>query len=131
MKNTLIFLYLLASSTLLSQNTLDSISLYNLKEEIKKELKQEMLQEEIEVSFNKKTANEQQIKKEKFNLEEQLKNVLEWGNFKINAYGVVNYYHYDYDTDLNLKDKLDAERLNIYLNYKFNEHISFKSEIEF
>jgi hypothetical protein len=131
MKNTLIFLYLLASSTLLSQNTLDSISLYNLKEEIKKELKQEMLQEEKEVSFTKKPANEQQIKKEKFNLEEQLKNVLEWGNFKINAYGVVNYYHYDYDTDLNLKDKLDAERLNIYLNYKFNEHISFKSEIEF
>ena len=42
-----------------------------------------------------------------------------------------NYYQYDFDTDRGLKDQFDPERLNLYLQYKFNDHISFKSEIEF
>lgn len=53
-------------------------------------------------------------------------------NFTLSGYGVVNYYNYlRYDTDLNIKDKADAERLNLYLGYKFNNRISFRSEIEF
>lgn len=52
-------------------------------------------------------------------------------NFSLKGYGVVNYYQYDFDTDRGLKDQFDPERLNLYLQYKFNDHISFKSEIEF
>ena len=56
---------------------------------------------------------------------------LKWLNFSLKGYGVVNYYQYDFDTDRGLKDQFDPERLNLYLQYKFNDHISFKSEIEF
>lgn len=53
-------------------------------------------------------------------------------NFSLSGYGVVNYYNYlKYDTDPNIKNKFDAERLNIYLGYNFSENIKFKSEIEF
>lgn len=53
-------------------------------------------------------------------------------NFTLSGYGVINYYNYtQYDTDPNIKDKFDAERLNIYWGYRFNDKIRFKSEIEF
>ncbi len=56
----------------------------------------------------------------------------EWNKFSLSGYGVVNYYNFGkYDTDLNIKDKFDAERLNLYLGYQFSDKISFKSEIEF
>lgn len=84
-----------------AQNSIDSVFVKNLKEEIKKELRNE-----------KKTTSTE-------------------NNFSLKGYGVVNYYNYDYDTDLNLKDKFDAERLNLYLEYKFTDKINFKSEIEF
>lgn len=92
----------------------DSISLKNLKEEIKKELRAE-LKQEMKDDFAKDN-----------------KNLLNWNKFTLSGYGVVNYYNYTkYDTDLNIKDKFDAERLNLYLGYNFNDWISFKSEIEF
>ena len=92
----------------------DSISLKNLKEEIKKELRAE-LKQEMKDDFAKEN-----------------KNLLNWSKFTLSGYGVVNYYNYTkYDTDLNIKDKFDAERLNLYLGYNFNDWISFKSEIEF
>lgn len=56
---------------------------------------------------------------------------LQWKNFSLKGYGAINYYKYDFDTDPNLKDKIDAERLNLYLEYKFNEKINLKTEIEF
>ncbi|MDO4728510.1 MAG: autotransporter outer membrane beta-barrel domain-containing protein [Bacteroidota bacterium] len=52
--------------------------------------------------------------------------------FSLSGYGVVNYYNYQkYDTDPNIKNKFDAERLNLYLGYNFSENLKFKSEIEF
>ncbi len=52
--------------------------------------------------------------------------------FTLSGYGVVNYYHYGkYDTDLNIKDKVDAERLNLYFGYIFTDKIRLKTEIEF
>ena len=49
----------------------------------------------------------------------------------LKGYGVVNYYNFDWDTDPNRRDAFDAERLNLYLGYHFNDKIEFKSEIEF
>lgn len=59
-------------------------------------------------------------------------NLLKWSRFTLSGYGVVNYYHYGrFDTDKNIKDKIDAERLNLYLGYKFTDKIRLKTEIEF
>lgn len=47
------------------------------------------------------------------------------------AYGVVNYYNFDWDTDPDMRNAFDTERLNIYLKYNFNEKIQLKTEFEF
>lgn len=58
--------------------------------------------------------------------------LLKWEKFSLRGYGAVNYYKFgNYDTDTSIKDKFDPERLNLYLEYKFDENLSFKSEIEF
>lgn len=57
--------------------------------------------------------------------------LLNWSKFNLRGYGVLNYYNYDYDTDPTLRDKIDAERLNLYLTYDISPSIEFKSEIEF
>ncbi|MCB0640077.1 MAG: outer membrane beta-barrel protein [Phaeodactylibacter sp.] len=49
----------------------------------------------------------------------------------LRGYGIVNYYQYDWETDPNRRNAFDAERLNLYLGYHFNDWIEFKSEIEF
>jgi len=51
--------------------------------------------------------------------------------FYLKAYGVVNYYAFDWDTDLARRNAFDTERLNIYLYYDFTDKIQFKTEIEF
>lgn len=51
--------------------------------------------------------------------------------FGYKAYGVVNYYAYDWDTDPHRRNAFDTERLNIYLKYDFNDWIQLKTEIEF
>jgi hypothetical protein len=49
-------------------------------------------------------------------------NLLSWDRFSFSGYGAVNYYKYGtYDTDLDIKDKIDVERLNLYLGYRFND----------
>ena len=98
------FILLILPFMSLSQE-LDSLQLKQFKEQIKQELKQEI-----------KNDN---------------KSLINWSNFSLRGYGVINYYNYDYDTDPALKDKFDAERLNLYLEYKFTDKINFKSEIEF
>jgi len=92
-----------------SQVENDSIALSQLKEAIKKELREELKAEEAS-------------KKEP---------LLKWNNFSLRGYGVINYYNNDYDTDPTLKDKFDAERLNLYLEYFFTDKISLKTEIEY
>lgn len=58
--------------------------------------------------------------------------LLSWSRFSLSGYGVINYYSFPkYDTDLNIKDKFDAERLNLYLGYEFTDKIKLKTEIEF
>jgi len=60
------------------------------------------------------------------------KNLIKLSKFTLSGYGVVNYYNYTkYDTDLNIKNKFDAERLNLYLGYEFSKKIKLKTEIEF
>ncbi|HMI07135.1 MAG TPA: hypothetical protein VK528_06295, partial [Flavobacterium sp.] len=54
-----------------------------------------------------------------------------WSKFDLRGYGALNYYNYKYDTDINLKDKFDLERVNFYLGYQYNDWIRFQSEIEF
>lgn len=52
--------------------------------------------------------------------------------FSFSGYGAVNYYKYDtYDSDAYIRDKIDHERLNLYLGYRFNDWISMRSEVEF
>lgn len=50
---------------------------------------------------------------------------------KVKAYGVVNYYTFDWETLPDKNDAIDPERLNFYTYYHFSPLIEFKSEIEF
>lgn len=109
MKKIIIVLLVLITARVHAQVKQDSIALSQLKEEIKSELREELRIEEA----SKKEA------------------LLRWTNFSLRGYGVVNYYNNDYDTDPTLKDKFDAERLNLYLEYKFSDRISLKTEIEY
>ncbi len=47
------------------------------------------------------------------------------------AYGVVNYYNFEWDTDTEKRNVVDTERLNIYLKYNFSDKIQLKTEFEF
>lgn len=49
----------------------------------------------------------------------------------IKAYGVVNYYNFDWETLPYKRNAFDPERLNIYVYHDFSDKIQFKSEIEF
>lgn len=113
MKKALLIFFLFPSAILFAQKA-DSLNIEKIKSEIKQELREE-LKAEIKKDFVKEN-----------------KTLFNWSNFTLSGYGVVNYYNYTkFDTDPNMKDKFDAERLNLYLGYNFNDWISFKSEIEF
>lgn len=81
-----------------------------------------------------KSVIKEEIKAE---LKEQNKNensssLLQWSKFSIKGYGVVNYYNYGrYDTDKGIRDKIDAERLNLYLDYHFSDKWLLHTEFEF
>lgn len=109
MKVRLILITLFSSAFSIAQTSLDSLSVKQLKEEIKQELRDEL------------KPNTQVDRSPVFSLQ----------NFTLKGYGAANYYHYDFDTDLALKDKIDLERLNLYLGYIFSDRITMKSEIEF
>lgn len=51
--------------------------------------------------------------------------------FHFKAYGVVNYYNFDWDSDPKRNDAFDTERLNMYLKYDFTEKIQLKVEFEY
>lgn len=51
--------------------------------------------------------------------------------FRLNAYGVVNYYAFDWETLPDKRNAFDVERFNLYMYYDFTDNIQFKSEIEF
>ena len=95
----------------------------------------------IGLSAQTQTLNDSLIKKLKAEIKEELrqemkneqkaKTTSELDKFSLHGYAVANYYNYNYDTDPTLKDKIDAERLNIYPEYQFNDWIAFRSEIEF
>ncbi len=110
MRNKLIGLLSLAALPLCAQEQPDYVA---LKAQLKEELLQELRQKD---SLEKAQAAKP----------------LSWDRFSFSGYGAVNYYKYGtYDTDLDIKDKIDAERLNLYLGYRFNDWISMRSEIEF
>ncbi len=54
-----------------------------------------------------------------------------WTKLRLNSYGVVNYYAFDWETLPDRRNAIDPERFNLYLYYDFNEKVEFKSEIEF
>ena len=101
-------LFLVISVTSQAQTVSDSIL-----KKLKSEIKAEVLKELEAKSKESKPA------------------VSDFDNFSLHGYSVVNYYNYDYDTDPNLKNKLDPERLNIYPEYQYNNWIAFRGEIEF
>lgn len=104
------FTLILIAFNTYSQTLPDSLAIKKLKAEIKDELLKELQQQ-------KNTTQNHAEPTEK--------------KFTIHGYSAANYYHYDYDTDPALKDKIDAERLNIYPEYQYNDWIAFRSEIEF
>ncbi|EHO09868.1 autotransporter outer membrane beta-barrel domain-containing protein [Myroides odoratimimus] len=105
MKTKLLACLLFTSSLTYAQEN-DSIQRQILKDELKKEIIKE--------------------------LKEDKKRLFSWDNFTLSGYGAINYYNYGkYDTDPQIKNKFDAERLNLYLGYHFNDWISLKTEIEF
>lgn len=92
-----------------SQAEQDSIAMKKLKEALKLELKAEILG----------------------HLSAEKKPVSNLNKFEYEGYGAINYYSYNWQTDKNRRNKIDVERLNLYLKHNLTESIQFKSEIEF
>lgn len=115
----LLLLFLWQAETAVAQTELltDSLALVKLKAQIKEELKAELTAE-----MQKEKVSETSSEK---------RSPLNLSRFSLKGYGVVNYYAYNHDTDPNLRRKIDAERLNLYLGYEFTPKIVLKSEIEF
>ncbi len=108
MKKILLFLLFTVVNFAFSQN----IDVDSLKAVIKKELKTEL-------------ANDQANKS-------QGKSLNPLSKMRLKGYGVVNYYNYgQYDTDPNIRNKVDAERLNLYFDYFFNDRITLHTELEY
>ncbi len=105
MKQTLLFTIMLGIT--MSVNSQEITDYSKLKEDLKKE---------ILADLNKKN---QQKKENKFK-----------SRFQLKGYGVVNYYNYKWDTDTEKRNAVDAERLNLYFNYKFSHKILLKTEFE-
>jgi len=97
-----------------SYSQTDSLLIKQIKEQVKKELREE-LKQEMKADFMKENPS-----------------LFSWSKVTLSGYGAVNYYNYTkFDTDPGINDKFDAERLNLYLGYNFNDWISLKTEIEF
>ena len=56
---------------------------------------------------------------------------VDFNNLSLKAYGVVNYYNYNWETDPEIRDAVDLERINYYMKYDFTDKISLKTEFEF
>lgn len=52
-------------------------------------------------------------------------------HFRLNGYGSLNYYNYDWETDPSRRDAIDAERFVLYPGYVYNDKFQVKAEIEF
>ena len=92
--------------------TAQSVNVDSLKNVIKDELKKEMGQD-----FQNSLTKDR---------------LMQWSKFSIRGYGAINYYNYGrFDTDKGIRDKIDAERLNLYLDYHFNDRLKLNTEIEF
>ncbi|WP_369048231.1 autotransporter outer membrane beta-barrel domain-containing protein [Tenacibaculum sp. UWU-22] len=103
-KHSILFILLFLASILSAQN----INIDSLKTVIVKELTQQKLHKEQQPSQNP------------------------FSKMRLNGYGVVNYYNYgQFDTDPDIRNKIDAERLNLYFDYLFNNRITLHTEIEF
>ncbi|MFV0531511.1 MAG: autotransporter outer membrane beta-barrel domain-containing protein [Flavobacteriales bacterium] len=90
-----------------------NIDIDSLKSVIKQELKEELKQEKDTISIKQKIANT-------------------FSKMRLKGYGVVNYYNYgQYDTDPGIRDKVDAERLNLYFDYFFSDKFTLHTELEF
>ena len=97
----------------------------------------------LSLSTNAQTINDSILKKIKSELKEELLKEInnqkqvssspiekELDKFSLHGYAAINYYNYNHDTDPTLKNKIDAERLNMYPEYQFNDWIAFRSELE-
>lgn len=60
---------------------------------------------------------------------ERIRSLLD--RFDLKAYGVINYYNVNWETNPDKRNTIDIERLNTYIYYDFSDKIQFKSEIEF
>jgi hypothetical protein len=102
MKKVLLLLAISIASTLQAQEKTERAA---LKSELKKEIIEALSKKEKSAStlFNR---------------------------FELKGYGVLNYYNYTWDTDTEKRNAVDAERLNFYLNYKFNDRFTLKTELE-
>ncbi len=98
----------------------------------------------LAINIQAQTLNDSILQKLKFEIKEELriefqneskgnlkKLTSETDKFSLHGYAVVNYYNFDFDTDPNIKSKIDAERLNIYPEFQYKDWIAFRSEIEF
>jgi len=52
-------------------------------------------------------------------------------NLSLSGYGVVNYYHFNWETLPDRNNAFDPERMNLYMYYDFTERIQLKTEVEF
>lgn len=52
-------------------------------------------------------------------------------HFRLNGYGSLNYFNYDWQTDPSLRNAIDVERFVLYPGYIYNERFQISGEIEF
>lgn len=52
-------------------------------------------------------------------------------HFRLKGYGSLNYFNYDWQTDLARRDAMDVERFVFYPGYVYNDQFQLRGEIEF
>ncbi len=95
-------------------------------------MKPKLLLSIVLIAFFSKTIFSQKLKINEKQSEKHTTNFLtELQKIHFKAYGVVNYYGFDWDTDKDRRNAFDTERLNMYLKYDFTKNIQLKVEFEF
>ncbi|MBK6571707.1 MAG: hypothetical protein KA251_03580 [Saprospiraceae bacterium] len=51
--------------------------------------------------------------------------------FRLNGYGAMHYYHFDWQTDSSRRDAIDQERFILDMGYRWTPRIGFNAEVEF
>ncbi len=85
-------------------------------------------QNQLSTTEDNQTINSEESELESAKLQKAFLEAL--SKLSIKAYGVVNYYNFDWELDPDRRNAVDIERINLYMKYAFTDKIILKTEFE-